>query len=283
VHIDGGPVSTSALRTSALDRSAVEAVVRAARDGQVVVVPHQIPPTAIPNADEMHRIANALPRSWWRAMEGATAEVLSCWPSEVAPTLPSDGSGSIVTRLYHMQQIPEFQPLIDSVYDDVERAWPDEHAWLRRDAGFFLSSDGAVTAAHADRHHNLLVQLSGSKEIGVSVPGSRAHAAVVARSMPAMRCSEMPPGVRTFQLHAGSAIYIPAYSVHWVRSTEGSVALSCGWSTAGTVQAGDVHAANAALLRFRVPAKPVGAPRAATRVRAVAAARRLRRPRGENC
>lgn len=246
-------------------------------------MPHSIPASEIPSADAMQRIASALPASWWRVLEGATAEVLSCWPSEAARALPSDGSGTIVTRLYHMQQIPEFRPLIDSVYDQVEQAWPAEEPWLRRDAGFFLSSDGAVTAAHSDRHHNLLVQLSGSKEIGVCVPGSRAHAAVVARSMPSMRCDEMPPGARTYQLKAGSAIYIPAYSVHWVRSTEGSVALSCGWSTASTLHAGDVHASNAALLRFGIPASPVGARLAGTRVGAVAAARRLCKPRAESC
>jgi hypothetical protein len=263
-------------RESALLDPAVDAVVRAAAAGQPVVVPHRMPADAAGDAAAMRRLAASVPRSWWVASDGAVDALTAELPAQLAPSLPGDGEGAIVTRLYHLQELPAMRPLTDSVYDALERAWPSTEPWLRRDAGFFLSSKDAVTSAHADRHHNLLLQLSGSKEIGVAVPGSRAHAAIVARSVPSLRCCEMPPEAKTFVLPAGSALYMPPYTVHWVRSTDDSVALSCGWSSAATVHAGEVHAANAALLRLGLPARPVGGRSDALRLRAVTAARRLR-------
>jgi len=179
--------------------------------------------STVPDDAGLHRIAASLPKTWWCANEGAVDEVTCDAPVQLAPALPGDEAGTIVTRLYHMNQIAELQPLTDSVYDDLERAWPADEPWQRRDAGFFLTSEGAVTSAHADRHHNLLLQLTGSKEIGVAVPGSREHAAIVAKSMPNLRCADMPSDAETFHLSAGSALYLPPYSIHWVRSTEGSV------------------------------------------------------------
>lgn len=263
----------------ALDAASLAAVISAAVERRAVVVPHRLPADAVPDNAALRDIAASLPQSWWRTCDGAVDEVASAPPGEKARLLPDDDDGSIVTRLYHLQQLPVMRPLIDSVYDELEKAWPADEPWLRRDAGFFLSSAGAVTSAHADRHHNLLLQLSGSKEIGIALPGSRAHATAIARSTPSLACCTMPPDVQVIQLAAGSALYMPPFSVHWVRSTEESLALSCGWNSAATQRMGEVHDANGALLRLGLPAQPVGRRSDDLKVRAVDVARRLRRTR----
>lgn len=262
--------------TPALDAAAVAAVVRAAVERRAVVVPHGLTADAVGDNATLRKLASSLPQSWWKACDGAVDEVATAPPGDKAQLLPGDDDGSIVTRLYHLQNLPTMRPLINSVYDEIEKAWPADEPWLRRDAGFFLSSAGAVTSAHADRHHNLLVQLSGSKEIGIAVPGSRAHATAIARSTPSLACCTMPPEVEVIQLPAGSALYLPPFSVHWVRSTEESLALSCGWNSAATERMGEVHEANGALLRLGLPVQPVGRRGDDLKVRTVSMARRLR-------
>jgi hypothetical protein len=274
---------TTAGRSTVLGRAAAEAVALAAGEGRAVVVPHQAPADAVPDAATLRDIAATLPPSWWRAVRGAQENVTCLPPTELAHAMPGDAPEAIVTRLYHMQEIPQFRAFIGSVYDEIEGVWPANDPWERRDAGFFLSSEGAVTASHADGHHNLLLQIAGSKEVAVATPGGRDHARIVARSMPSLRCDDMPPGAEVFRLEAGSALYIPAFSVHWVRSAEGSVALSCGWRTAGTDRAREVHAANSSLLRLKLPVQPVGRRTDATKVRAVNLARRLRNRKQPDC
>ena len=72
-------------------------------------------------------------------------------------------------------------------------------------------------------------------------------------------------------------MYLPPYTVHWVRGNERSVALSLAWSSAATVRAGEVHAANAVLgRRLKMPVRPVGSCGDEAKLRVVAAANRVR-------
>lgn len=111
----------------------------------------------------------------------------------------------------------------------------------------------------------------------MALPGSRAHAVTIARSLPSLIVDALPSEHETVQLTPGSALYIPPYAIHWVRSVDRSVSLSCSWSTPATSRAGAVHAANARLLRLHLPVRPVGSRGEEVKLAAVAAARRLRR------
>jgi hypothetical protein len=261
----------------ALSAEALRDVVNAASRGATVVVPHDLRRDVLSDDSELSRLAASLPKGWIRGVDGTCDPTSGRQPAELGVVLPYERDEATVTRLYHLQHAPEFRELTNSVYDPLEQQWPrHEEPWLERDAGIFVTSDTAVTPAHADRHHNLLLQLSGSKDIAVCVPGSRAHADAVARSLPSLHVDEMPEGTEVVALEPGSALYMPPYTLHWVRSKGRSVALSCGWSSAATVRAGQVHAANARLRRLRVPAQPVGCRTDGVKLRAVAAAQGLR-------
>jgi hypothetical protein len=259
---------------SALDRHAIVTVVAAASQGRTAVVQHQFPVDAVGDAAAMKELSTSMPAGWIRGLDGAVDTVSRGHPAELGAVLPVDRAAPTVTRLYHVQHA--VRSLTDAVFAGLEDAWPVDERWLDRDAGFFVSSAGAVTPAHADRHHNLLLQLSGAKEIAVCVPGSKAHAAVLARSVPSFHVDEMPVGAEVITLNTGAALYMPPYTVHWVRSTDDSVALSCGWSSDATVRAGEVHFANATLRRFGLPAQPVGRRFETARLRAAGCSRRVR-------
>lgn len=261
---------------AALSADAVQEVVNAAQRGRSAVVPHALPPDLLGDDAALERLAGRLPKGWILARDGEVPVVTGRRAPELGAVLPHQREVATVTRLYHVQRDPELRGLTDSVYDPLEAAWDESEPWLERDAGFFLTSHGGVTAAHADRHHNLLLQLAGSKTIGFAPPGSRDHADVVARSMPSLMVKRMPEPHQVIELHAGSALYLPPYSVHWVRSSDRSAALSCGWSSAATVRAGNVHAANARLQRLGVRPSPVGRGRDELTLRLVSAGQRLR-------
>jgi hypothetical protein len=259
-----------------LDDSAVFAVVEAALAGRPTVVGHSMSRDQVGGDDVGAELLARLPRSWIRAVDGAVDPIIDDCPAELGPVLPTTRGEATVTRVYHVQESSRYREFTAAIYDPMETAWPATESWWRRDAGFFVTSAGAVTPAHADRHHNLLLQISGRKEIGLCPPGSRSHANAVARSLPTLRVSEMPDDADIIDLHPGSALYMPPYTLHWVRSLDESLALSCGWSTEHTVRAGEVHAANAALLRLHIPAQPVGSATDRVKVRGVAAVRRIR-------
>jgi hypothetical protein len=264
-------------RSSALTAEAVSAVAQAASCGEVAVVEHGLPAELLGDDSELERLAARLPEGWILARDGEVPEVSGVRPTELGPVLPHHRETPVITRLYHVQRDPHLRELVGTVYDPLEAAWSEDEPWLERDAGFFLTRNGGTTTAHADRHHNLLLQLSGSKTVGLAVPGSADHARAVAASYPSLVVSRMPEPVRVVELRAGSALYMPPYTVHWVRSEGRSAALSCGWSSASTINAARVHGINAKLLRLGVPPAPVGSHRGAAAVRAAGAVRRLRR------
>lgn len=263
------------MTNSSLSPESLDLILDAARDERVVVVPHAISSDAVGDDASLEDFAAGMPQAWTRGIDGAADTITTSAPAELGPVLPGSRDSATVTRLYHVQRSAQVRDLTDSVFDPLEARWSSDDPWLERDAGFFLTSVGAVTPAHADQHHNLLVQIRGVKEIGACPPGSRAHAATVARSHPRLYVDVMPAETQVIELPAGSAIYMPPYTLHWVRSLDASVALSCGWSTPRTVQAGRVHAANADMLRLRLPTTPVGARTDSVKVKAHAAARRL--------
>jgi hypothetical protein len=126
----------------------------------------------------------------------------------------------------------------------------------------FMGSPGAVVPVHLDRHHNVLVQVSGSKRLSV---GAFADPAVQRRQVERhfsgseKHPAELPAATQTFHLQAGGALYIPPYTFHWVEGgPDVSIAMSCGFSTAGTERAELVHACNAKLRRLHLPASPPG-------------------------
>jgi hypothetical protein len=243
---------------TALDSTALSHVVDAAAAGRAVVVDHSVDATAFNDDRQIESIAAGRPEGWLCTASADIAPLPGSALQLLQPGLPSAHRDPVITRLLHLQRSPQLEWLTNSLYDPLEAAWPAVEPWSERDASMLVGSPDAMTSAHSDRHHNLLVELVGSKHFVIAEPGTPGHAEAVARSFPDLTVAEMPAGARSFDLHAGQAVYLPPYTVHWVRSTGRTVALTCGWRSPATERAGEVYAAYATLLRLRVRPRPPG-------------------------
>jgi hypothetical protein len=243
-----------------LSPGAVDAIVRAAENGRAAVVPHLLAADDVACSEaDLDLLAGEMPAAWVRGVDGSADRFGGYAPTELGHILPHHRDQPALARIYNLQRSQRHRPTVESIYSPLEKAWPTSEPWLKHDAGLFLGSAGSGTPAHSDQHHNLLLQLVGAKEVGVVTPGSRQHAVAVTRSFRgSMWVDEMPPGAETITLTAGSALYLPAYAIHWVRNLERTVAISCGWSTAATVRSGEVFAAKATLSRIGLPIQSRG-------------------------
>ena len=237
----------------------MQGVLRGLRAQRAVVVEHPFDAGLFASDRQIEALAAERPAAWLRSVAG-DIEPLPGNPIRILDEarLPSASDRPVVTRLAHLQRSSATRWLTDAVYNPLEAAWPAGEPWLERDASMLVASPSAVTSAHSDLHHNLLVQLSGSKHLVVSEPGTAGHTEAVVRSLPTMLADEMPAGAKEIELHAGQAVYLPPYAIHWVRGHDRSVALTCGWRTASTERAGEIYAGYATLARLRVRPRPLG-------------------------
>jgi hypothetical protein len=152
----------------------------------------------------------------------------------------------------------------------------------RDETSIFLAAPGATVPVHFDSHHNVLLQLVGTKELSIGQfpdPDAQTRALEIGCRSRTRTGHVLPPETARFELRPGDGIYIPPYTFHWVHGgTEVSAALSCSFSTAATHRAEVVHACNAQLrrlgLRPRPPGRSVGRDR--LKVAGLRAARRAR-------
>jgi hypothetical protein len=165
--------------------------------------------------------------------------------TDLDATLRSLATADASIRVYNLEHTTEFRslaaPLTDAVREGVGRA---EGGLSAVNLGAFFASPGSVTPAHPDRHHNLLCQMAGTKEVWVEVdPDRRAHhdRVVGYLACPSDGSPTLPPA-HSFLMEPGDAVYIPPYAFHWTKVTEGSaLGFSIGFSTAATDRSSRVH------------------------------------------
>ncbi len=146
-------------------------------------------------------------------------------------------------RLYHLELLPGFRAIAGAVSAPI-RGLRTEGGVQDINLALFLAPPGAVTSAHPDRHHNLLLQVAGTKDVWIEDiagdPVARHRRGVTYFRDPGAGVPDLP-SARLVRLGPGDGVYIPPMSFHWTRTTgeEGSVALSVGFSTTRT--AGEVR------------------------------------------
>jgi hypothetical protein len=163
-------------------------------------------------------------------------------------------------RTYNLELTSEFRPLHDQVEPVIrDLVGPREGGLVSVNLGVFLASPGSVTPAHPDRHHNLLLQVIGPKELYVEDdPDRRAHHLRVVDYLrcPADGAPVLPPAER-FVVEPGDGVYIPPYAYHWTTVLEGpAVGLSIGFSTRSTVRSSRVHDLDVKLRRRGLSPRP---------------------------
>lgn len=217
-------------------------------------------------SDALVEVAEGIPASWGTAYRSGD-EVLDNAlvrlgepAAELARHIDTNG---VRLTLYHLELISPYRELVRDHLDAWEAMTGErEGGTTKRSANVFIGAPGAVVPAHFDRHHNVLLQIRGTKTLTVGwFSDERRTRRETEREFDQGHhgIGALPPETVTFELGPGDGIYIPAYAFHWVvGGPEVSVALSCGYSTAVTDRTDVVHRANARLRRLGVPTAPPG-------------------------
>jgi JmjC domain len=198
------------------------------------------------------------------------APQLELTPAEVVRTIETNGCW---LALFHLERHEPYRDLLECCIDGWRARFDLEGGVQSSTASLFLASSGAVTPAHVDRHHNLLLQIEGTKEVTVGAFDTAAQAsAEVDRHFDPERSnfSSLPPHSTTWVLHPGEGLYLPPYAPHWVRTDGVTLSLSCVVRTPASLQLERAHICNARLRRFGLRPRPVGTWLLADRVKAQA-------------
>ncbi len=180
------------------------------------------------------------------------APALDLDPGTVAREISENGCW---LRVGNLQVIPAWDALLRECLVDI-----GEHVDAR--AQVFVASPGAVTPAHFDTYHNLLLQIDGTKEVSIgSFTEPRDAQREISRHFGRERenLRVLPTEVSSFVLEPGDGLYIPPYAFHWARAGDGvSLALSCNFSDRASERARLVHVCNDRLRRLGIDAAPPG-------------------------
>jgi hypothetical protein len=228
--------------------------------------------------DVIAPFVGGLPRSWIRAEH---AQYSPHEPRGFAPlgdvdfehTVRALATSPASIRAYNLEHTAEFRELDAGVGARVRAlVGSAEGGVVTINLGVFVASPGAVTPAHPDRHHNLLLAVSGRKDVWVEDdPDLHTHHLRVIDFLghPENGAPLLPPA-RHFVLEPGQGVYIPPYAFHWTTVLEGpALGLSVGFSTESTLRSGKVHDLDVRLRRRGLRPRPCapGSPRERVKAR----------------
>ena len=192
-------------------------------------------------------------------------------------------TSTTTVRLYHLELTAGYRELGDEVLTSVDAALVRASA---QPAGLstavFFGPPGAVVPAHIDRHHNLLLQLRGTKRVDIGwFADAERQQREVERDFngTASGPTELPPVMFSADLGPGDGVYIPPYAFHWTESGDDvSVGLSIGWRTSATDRVARAHECNLRMRQRHLSPRPVGLSPTRDRMKAAATtlARRVR-------
>jgi hypothetical protein len=239
---------------------------------------------------ELEHLADVAPRvpmSWVfanvaqrSALEGRGCETLiDC--TRVGEYLRDLETSDASIRVYNLERIAEFRDLAWELESLVRDFVGDREGGLSSiNLGLFAASPGSVTPAHPDRHHNLLFELRGRKQIWLEDDFvSHDHHVRVLDYLrcPAAGVSSLP-AAQTFALEPGDGVYIPPYTYHWTQVFQApALAFSIGFSTPATIADSDAHELDLRLRRFRLRPRPAPSGSWRGRAKARLGARALQR------
>jgi len=185
-------------------------------------------------------------------------------PAEIVDTIETNNCWIVLP----IHNAPAYRELYDALFDDVRpHLLPRQGDIVVRQAVFFLATGGSTTPAHIDLEHGLLLHLRGEKEVQI---GGFPDAAAGQQKIERMHLGEHrniaqpPQDARTFKLHPGDGVHIPAFTPHVVHTASGQVSLSLtiAMKTEATLRESAVHRANAHLRRLGMkPRRPGTNPR----------------------
>jgi hypothetical protein len=208
-----------------------------------------LPPTAV----ERHRADLPL------VMPGGAPEV-GGRPSDTVRGIATNGCWMV---LWNVEQDPTWARLLHDCLDEVQTHVGDrDGGMLQREGFLFLSAPNAVTPAHFDPEHNLLLQVSGTKEMNVGRfpdPADQLRELDRYHDGGHRNLEAVPVDVEPFVLEPGRGVYVPPFAPHWVRNRDAvSISLSITFRTRRSQATERAHGLNARLRRMGLHPRPAG-------------------------
>jgi hypothetical protein len=230
-------------------------------------VEHRLVDHPLLSLESIAELADALPRS---DVERHRADLPLLMP-DGAPDLSGRPSETVLgiednncwMVLWNVEQVPEWRALLDRCLDDVEaHVGRRGGGMMQRQAFLFLSAPNAVTPAHFDPEHNLLLQIRGTKEMNVGrFPDPADQLRELDRYYDGghRNLESVPSEAQTFVLSPGRGVYVDSFAPHWVRNRDAaSISLSITFRTGQSEAAERAHALNARLRKLGLHPKPAG-------------------------
>ena len=170
--------------------------------------------------------------------------------------------------LKHVEADAEYNALLDSCLDEVQRHSEPLAPGMRKREGFiFISSPRSVTPYHLDPEYNFLLQIRGSKTVHIWNPHD--SAVLTDEELEDFFTSEEQKNLKfkdeyeqqasVFELIPGRGLHFPVTSPHWVQNGDGvSVSFSITFQTPASERRAIVYGVNAALRRRGWKPTPAG-------------------------
>ena len=186
------------------------------------------------------------------------APQLALGPADIVRDLEENGCWA---ALFNVDTEPAYRELLRACVAAVGALPRTEGAMGAVAAHVFCAAPHAVVPVHFDRHHNLLLQIEGTKTVtigGYDDP-ALAQREIERRFSNAENPHVAPSITATYALAPGEGLYIPPYAFHWVTNGEdASASLSCTFHTSRSNRIEAVHACNTKLRKVGLRPHPPG-------------------------
>ena len=184
---------------------------------------------------------------------------------DVADTVRGIATNKSWMVLKAVDQDPAYAELLDQLLGEIATvARSATGPMLRREAFIFVSSPHSITPFHLDPEHNILLQVSGVKEMTV-FPADDPELAPDTAQERFHACGDYTltwdesyaPRGTPYRLAPGDALYVPVKAPHFVKNgPKPSISLSVTWRSRWSFAEADARAFNGMLRRFGIAPSP---------------------------
>ncbi len=181
-------------------------------------------------------------------------------PSDTVLNIENNGRWMVMKNI---EQVAAYKRLLNDVLDQVVPLLPRrEGKIVLTEAFLFLSAPESVTPVHIDPEHNILMQVTGSKQVNVgSLPNRESEQNEITRYLAGghRNLDTTPDGLKCHQLEAGDALYMPPWRPHWVKNgPHYSISISATFRTQRSQRYEYTHMVNIKLRKLGIRPRPAG-------------------------
>ena len=264
------PMKATEAETAVFDEDAREAFAGAYPETPIVIR-HRLASHALLELPALARLASALPPRSIEYNFGDLPIGVDGKPDAngltIEETIRRIADAQSWAVLKNIGQAPEYEALLHELLGELRPAIEARTGALLRPQGFvFISSPRSVTPYHFDPEHNLLLQLTGTKEM-MQFPAGDArcaadeiHEGYHSGGPRELAWDESLHAFGTgYALGPGQALHVPVMAPHYVRNgPEPSISLSITWRSEWSFAEADARGMNRLIRRAGWPPRAPG-------------------------